>query len=321
MKFAVMFPGQGSQYSGMCVDMARSDVRAMRVFEEASEILKTDLIDMIENAPMKVFTMSENAQPATVAASCVLYRKFVEETGAVPDVLVGHSLGEISALICSGGISFGDGIAFTRERGRLMQRALEDKNGFAGIVTDMEAAELERMVKKMPPGEYAAITGYNSPNQFLVAGSPAAARILDDEVEKAGGQFIPFKMIPMKANAPYHSRLMSYLGRDIEAAVKKTAAEKPKIPVWSTVTGKKITNRTEIREILAGQLTRPVLWSQALNGIRAEGARLMVDIGPNRIIRNLVREDESLPPALAYDDMQDRETILNIFNERMKKSA
>ena len=315
MKFAMLFPGQGSQYLGMCGALIKSSPEAARVFERASSALGFDIADMIANAPMKVLTQSENAQPAVVAASYALFEEFMREIGARPQCLVGHSLGEISALVCSGSMSFEDGMRFALARGRLMQRALSDDKGFAGVVTDIAAEAVCRAAKRASANGYVAISGYNSPEQIMVAGVREASKSFDDEIDKAGGQFIPFRMVPMKADAPYHSRLMRYLVPEFVGLVDDIELKAPAYPVWSTVTGWRIKSSSELRSILVKQITSPVLWSQALGRLRNRGVDMMLDIGPNKIARNLVRENARLPVAYAFDDEADREAIADAFGK------
>lgn len=308
-KIAVLFPGQGSQYAGMYRNLIKREPNISSVMERASEVLKFDLVDMVENGSMKTMTMSENAQPAVVAASYAMYQLFVQELGVLPDYMAGHSLGELSALVCAGSISFEDGITFARARGKLMQQALEDNRGFAGIITDLGVQKVFRAIRKTTSKGYVAITGYNSPDQLMVGGSREAARYLDDEVENMGGQFIPFRMIPMKADAPYHSKLMDYLMPAFRELVVCMTFRKPQVPIWSTVTGRSIQHVREIPGVLISQLVAPVRWSQALHRIMDRGAEMFVDIGPGEIVSNLVREDDRLPPALAFDSEFGRREI------------
>ena len=314
MKLALLFPGQGSQYMGMCVPLIKNSLGAARIFDRASAALGFDLAEMIANAPMKVLTKSENAQPAVVAASYTLFEAFIQETGVCPSYLIGHSLGEISALACSGSISFEDSITFARERGRLMQQALVDNMGFAGIVTDLSAEAVCRAVKRARRSGYVAITGYNSPEQTMVAGARKTFKSLEYEVDNAGGQLIPFKMIPMKADAPYHSHLMRYLVPEFVELIDKIEFKPPDYPIWSTVTGWRIKNANELRSALIMQITSPVLWNQVLGRIRNIGVDMIVDIGPNKIIRNLVKENAKMPNAYAYDDERDHRAIMNAIN-------
>ncbi|GAA0365694.1 ACP S-malonyltransferase [Bacillus horti] len=311
MKLALAFPGQGSQYIGMCNKLMMDFSVVNQVFEEANQALDSDLRSLIKNGKLEELTLSEHAQPAVVTASYALYRVFEEQTGLTPFCAVGHSLGEISALIAAGAMSFSDGVRFARKRGEIMHRAMQEKKGRAGIVVDLEEAALMSMINTICLDDYVAITGYNSPNQFIVAGHQTALQRLDKEVATEGGELIPFRMMPMKADAPYHSQLMTYLQPDIKQTLQKIDFNHTKFDVWSTVTGRIIEPTDHIADILGDQLVQPVYWNQALSKINAQEVELIIDMGPQQITRNLVRENKTLPTCLAFDDEGDRELIFD----------
>lgn len=313
MDIAMLFPGQGSQYIQMCKKEAEQDKEVINIFEEASEILKKDLWDMIQNGKMSTLTLSENAQPAIVTASYVLYKKFIKETGIYPTISAGHSLGEISALVCAESISFKEGVALARQRGKLMQEALEEKCGFAGIILDLEEEQVLEIIEKVSKEGYVTVTGYNTPFQFMVGGEKKVARVLDDEVEKMNGQYIPFKMIPMKADAPYHSLLMKPWMPRLKELIEDIQYDMPKFPICSTVTGEVIKSKEEISDNLINQLIKPVKWNQVLHKIDNKGIDVFVDIGPNVITRNLVRENKKLSNIWAYDNGEDKVNILKLL--------
>jgi len=310
MKFAMLFPGQGSQYIGMCNKLIQEFSVADKIFEEANNILDFDIRSLISGGNIEELTLSENAQPAVVIASYALFRIFEEQTGMVPAYAVGHSLGEISALIAAGAVSFSDGLLYVKKRGRLMHRAMEEKRGRAGIVVDLDVNILESIIESIKPNEYLAISGYNSPRQFIVAGTQTALRSLDKEVDKHGGEFIPFRMMPMKADAPYHSALMTFIKPELEEALQSVSFGKTNFDIWSTVTGKLLKPTDYIQEILGNQLVVSVLWNQVLKEMCDTGVELLIDIGPQQIIRNLIKENPELPASLSFDDEEDRKKIL-----------
>ena len=313
MRYSIVFPGQGSQYTGMSSAVMKKNPEAVHIFEEASDVLGLDLHGMIEKTSMKEITKSENAQPAVLTTSYALFRTFINSVEVMPKSLAGHSLGEITALVCAKSIPFAQGVAFARDRGKIMQKALDDNKGFTGVVTDLTVAQVEGLLEEAKKMGYVAITGYNSPKQLILGGERRALRVLDDAVDEAGGQFIPFRMIPMKADAPYHSELMSDIEPMVKDIVDGIRFSKPIYTIWSSVTGSIIKSETAIPQILIKQLISPIQWMQALNGISEDGVDFIVDIGPNKIMRNLAGEYENLPVSLAYDDEPDFETIKRHF--------
>ncbi|RCX18744.1 [acyl-carrier-protein] S-malonyltransferase [Anaerobacterium chartisolvens] len=310
MKLAILFPGQGSQYIGMCGKLIKEFSDVDKIFREANEIMCFDIRSMILDGRIEELTLSQNAQPAVVIASYALFRVFEHQTGVMPSYAVGHSLGEISALIAAGSLSFEQGLSYVGKRGRLMHRAMEEKRGRSGIVTDMELHILEGIIESIALVEYITISGYNSPRQFIVAGTQAALKALDKEADKHGAEFIPFRMIPMKADAPYHSELMTFIRPELREALNGISFKQPKFNIWSTVTGRLIDTADSIPGILGSQLVLPVLWNQSLKQMCNAGVELLVDIGPQVIMRNLIRENPELPETLAFEDEQDAKKIL-----------
>lgn len=315
MKFAILFPGQGCQYIGMCRKLIEEFPTARGIFEEANRAMGFDICSLILNGNIEELTLSENAQPAVVTASYALYCVFEEITGTKPSCAAGHSLGEISALIAAGAVSFSDGVVFARKRGKIMHQAMEEKKGRAGIAVDIEVSVLENIVESIKANDYVTISGYNSPRQFIVAGSQTALRALDKEVDRLGGEFIPFRMMPMKADAPYHSDLMTFVKPEFEKALQSIESGKISFDIWSTVTGEIIKPTECIREILCNQLVLPVRWNQVLKEIAASGVELLIDIGPQQITRNLIRENPELPMCLSFDDEDDREKIMQYLKK------
>lgn len=319
MKFAIAFPGQGSQYIGMCQKLIEEYPVAAEIFEEANDVLNFDIRSLILNGHIEELTLSENAQPAVVTASVALYRVLQEETGVIPFYGVGHSLGEISALIAAEALTFGDGVSYARKRGKIMHRAMEEQKGRAGIVVDLDIETLSSIIEDIRQNDYVTISGYNSPKQFIVAGIKTALSALEKEVDQTSGDFIPFRMMPMKADAPYHSALMEYLKPEIEEALENIVFSQPKFAILSTVTGKVVGPNDSISEILKNQLVSPVLWNEALHKMHESGVECWIDIGPDKIIRNLIRENRALPASLAFEDEEDRQKIYQYMKKEVFK--
>lgn len=311
MRVAIMFPGQGCQYVGMCRNLVKEFSEAVDIFEEANAALSFDIHSLILNGDIRELTLSENAQPAVVVMSYILFRFFVAETGITPYCAVGHSLGEISALISAGALSFCDGLVYVRNRGRIMHAAIQEKRGRAAVVTDIDFQLLAQIVDSIKPIEYIAISGYNSPKQFVVVGTKSALLSLEKKIDDGKrGEFIPFSMIPMKADAPYHSNLMAFVAPELDGVLRELSFKKTDFDVWSTVTGKVIKPEDDIKSILSKQLISPVLWNQVLGQICDCGVDLLIDMGPHQIMKNLAKENVRLSPSLAFDDEHDRQQIL-----------
>lgn len=306
MDIVLMFPGQGSQYKGMCKKLIESEIETKMVFEEASEILRFDLIELITESKMSTLTLSENAQPAVVAASYALYKDYMKKIGIRPTCAVGHSLGEISALTCAGSIPFQDAIKLSKARGKMMQTALEKKEWGAGLAVDLTQKQVEDIIEKSRDKGYIVISGYNSPKQFVIAGERRALLEFDNGTDKTSGQFIPFKMIPMKADTAYHSSLMAYCQPMMREMIKDIPFSKPKFEIFSTVTGERVMLEEEIRTLLVNQLVTPIKWNQTLEKVSKGQGNLFVDIGPNKLMYNLLKESKQEINSIAYEDGQEK---------------
>lgn len=319
MTVCALFPGQGSQYIGMCSDLLNNEPEANHIFAEASDALGYDLRTLIMEGTLDQLTASVHAQPAVVTASCVLFDSFVRRTGITPDYAIGHSLGEISALVAAGAMQFTDAVRFTAQRGELMHRAIQEQKGRAGLVVDIAQAELEEMVDSIRQTEYVTISGYNSPRQFVVAGTANGLRLLDDKMDHSDGEFIPFRMMPMKADAPYHSELMQFIQPELEEMLAEIAFSPPRFSICSTVQGELIQRAGDIPKLLSQQLLRPICWNQALTRVHELGATVWIDVGPGESIRNMLAENTALPVAYSLDHPQDRSRLVQL-DETITKS-
>jgi len=320
MRAALMFPGQGCQYIGMCKSLIKKSDKARQIFRAANDVLSFNLVKMVLEGNIRELMLTKHAQPAVVTASYAFYHAYLETTESEPVCAIGHSLGEISALIAAGTIDFEDGVNFAAQRGSIMQEAAAEKNGCAGVVLDVDINTVQAIVKDICQRDYAAITGYNSPKQFLVAGTHKAISELEERVDEAGGDYIAFRMIPMKEGAPYHSELISFIVPSMEDIIGRMTFKDPKFDIISTVTGSLI-EVDELPKVLAMQLLKPVIWSQALEKVAVLKPDCIIDIGPQQIMRNLVQETLKVPKALAFDDDDDRKNIEKMAKRFLMKEA
>lgn len=319
--FGMLFGGQGTQYKGMCSDLVGKSIRINEVFETASAVLGIDVIEAINTYSMKQLTFSDIAQPLVVTASCAAHVAFTEEFGVKPDFMCGHSLGEISALICSGAIGLREGIDFVKKRGVVMsQLASKEYRGSVGVVLDISLDELEKIIADNQVDGYTVITAYNSTKQFLVAGEPAAMKTLENRLDNCGAQLVPYRMIPMRTDAPYHSKLAGVLADKLAELTCQLNISSPEIPVYSTVTGE-LHKKDDIAAVLVKQLQMPVLWMQTLSKSSKEcSADFLLEVGPGNTMRNNVRATEDLPICLSYDDFEDKKKLIELLGHTMVRS-
>lgn len=306
MSYVALFPGQGSQYKGMCKSLLERNSSAAHVVQTASDVLGTDVLELLSKGTLQQLTSSELAQPLVVAASVCYFQSLLEKQGELPYAGIGHSLGELSSYVCAEAICLKEGLQFAKKRGELMESAILKQKGNAGLAIDIELEKLEPIIVQLQAeGGALMITGYNSRSQFIVAGDRQSLKQLDQHMEKLGAQFIPFRMVPMKADAPYHSSFMQFLQQDMEELVDQLTISAPWFPTLSTVTKSLVDDPAKIRVVLKDQLMTPVYWTQAIDHPLLHENLLFIDVGPNQIMHNLVLEHNYEKKCYAYDEMID----------------
>ena len=302
VNYAMLFPGQGAQTIHMCQRIYQEKESARQLFNRSSEILGYDIWEIINSGHLRTLTQTPIAQPAVFITSYLMFLDFMEKCGIFPKAVVGHSLGEISALVCAGGIEFEAALIFIKQRAELMDKVAGEKVGFSGLITDLKEEDVAKLLNELNQLGYVSISGYNSPKQFIVAGVSTIEKNLDKEVAKLGGEYIPFRMIPMKVSAPYHTKLMKNYDSCIKDYVSQLQFKDLKIPVLSTVNGDFIKSSSEILELLIQQMSSPVLWNKTMKIVMSHGYDFLVDIGPSSIMKNLVLESDSSCEVYAFDE-------------------
>lgn len=302
MSYVALFPGQGSQYVGMCQHHLEANKAASKWFAIASEVLGLDVARLIREGTLQQLTKSELAQPLVVLASYCNFAALVKEKNELPAAAIGHSLGEISAYVCAEAISLEQGLRFAKLRGELMERAVIERKGHAGIAIDITKELLEQQIQNLQQQHVIVISGYNSRNQFIVAGEKEALRKLDASIDQLGGQFVPFRMMPMKADAPYHSPLMAFVQDELDQLVEQLVIRNAAFPILSTVTVECVEKTNQIRHVLKQQLLTPVYWTQALEHPFINSGLQLIDVGPNQVMHNLVVEHNQEKKCYAYDE-------------------
>lgn len=317
MKIALLFPGQGAQYIGMCKQLIDTFSVAAQIFEEANEVLGYDLQKMILTGDMKELTHLAYAQPAVVTASYALYRVLVQETGLKPFCGTGHSLGEISALVAAGGISFAEGVRFAGERGAIMYRAFTEKKGRTGLLLGLDEGTVEEEVRKIQESTgFVSVCCYNSPGQFVVSGEEKALADLEKSVRKLKGEFVPFRMMPMKVDAPFHSILMRFIEEEIRDKLMELVCAPLDWMVISTVTGRPYESHESIQEYLTVQLVTPVQWRQAISYIESLDVSYVFEVGPQSSMKQLFIENTKKIRCYSFDDKDDYRKITRFLLAR-----
>ena len=283
LRFAVLLPGQGSQYVGMGKLLYEKFPLARELFAEASEVLKFSLSELCFNGDVIELTKTYNAQPALLTISYIMYRLYVKEKKLSPTVMLGHSLGELSALVCSEMISFAEGVALARDRGLYMHECGEKNPGTMLAVITPDFDEISRLCKEISSdGAILEVANYNSESQVVVSGHAAAVEELKRPLKEKN-----IRSVPLNVSAPFHSSIMRSATDKLRARLRQIRFQPPVVPIISNVSGQLYSSEEDIPEKLAAQVVSPVRWLQSIRWARELGVNLFVEIGPKSVLKNL----------------------------------
>ena len=285
-KWAFLFPGQGSQYVGMGKDLKENFKVAADVFAEADEALHEDLTKLCFEGPEDDLKLTRNTQPAILTVSIAALRVLQQETGLVPAMTAGHSLGEYSALVASGALRFADAVAIVRKRGTFMQEAVPVGVGGMAAVLGMETDALEQICKESAEGQAVAPANYNCPGQIVISGHMEAVKRAAAKAEAAGAK----KVVMLPVSAPFHSSLMKPAAEKLGKALEAVTVQELKIPVLSNVEADFYPGKNDVKRLLTEQVDHPVRWIEEMEKMVREGVDKCVEIGPGKVLNGLVRK-------------------------------
>jgi [acyl-carrier-protein] S-malonyltransferase len=282
---AFIFPGQGAQFPGMGKDLFDNFAVAKRVFEEANEALDFDLSGLCFNGPEDDLKLTRNTQPAILTMSVAALRVVESETGVRPSLAAGHSLGEYSALVCSGAIDFTAAVKVVRLRGTFMQEAVPVGVGAMAAILSAEADALLEMCAEAAQGEVVAPANYNSPGQIVIAGHASA---VNRAIEIAKGRGYRKAML-LPVSAPFHCSLMQPAADRLRAVLAGLSYQKMMLPVVTNVEARANDDCARVQELLVTQVCAPVLWEQSVNVMIQSGVTRFIEIGPGKVLSCLVK--------------------------------
>ena len=285
-KWAFLFPGQGSQYVGMGKDLKQNFKVAADIFAEADEALHEDLSKLCFEGPEDDLKLTRNTQPAILTVSIAALRVLQQETGLVPAMTAGHSLGEYSALVASGALQFTDAVAIVRKRGTFMQEAVPVGVGGMAAVLGMETEVLEQICKESAEGQAVSPANYNCPGQIVISGHMEAVKRAAARAEAAGAK----KVVMLPVSAPFHSALMKPAAEKLARALEPVTVQDLKIPVLSNVEADFYPSKNDVKRLLTEQVDHPVRWIEEMEKMVREGVDKCVEIGPGKVLNGLVRK-------------------------------
>lgn len=299
MKFALVFPGQGSQSIGMMQPFAASEaVRA--AFAEASETLGQDLWQLAAEGPAEELNSTVNTQPLMLTAGYAVYRAWREAGGPEPALVAGHSLGEYTALVAAGAIAFSDALPLVRFRAQAMQEAVPKGAGAMAAILGLDDGAVREVCDEAAQGEVVEAVNFNAPSQVVIAGHTAAV-IRATEIAKSRGAK---RAIMLPVSAPFHSSLLKPAAERLAGYLKDVAFNTPRIPIVNNVDVAMETDAARIKDALARQACSPVRWVESIRRMAAEGIAGVAECGPGKVLAGLTRRIDGSLQSFAVTDPQ-----------------
>ena len=283
---AFVFPGQGAQFVGMGKDLYENNPVAKEMFDKANEILGFNITDLMFNGTDEDLRQTKVTQPAIFLHSVILAKTMGDDFN--PDMVAGHSLGEFSALVAAGALSFEDGLRLVSARAQAMQKACEKTPSTMAAVLALPDAKVEELCASVTEGVVVP-ANYNCPGQIVISGSIEGVDAACAKMLEAGAK----RALPLKVGGAFHSPLMEPARAELADAIAHTDFHAPKCPVYQNVNAEPQTDPETIKKNLIAQLTAPVRWTQTIQNMIAAGADTFVEVGPGAVLQGLVKKISS----------------------------
>lgn len=297
-KFAMVFPGQGSQTVGMLADLATQFPIVEQTFAEASDALGYDLWKLVQEGPAEELNKTWQTQPALLAASVAIYRVWQQQNGAQPAMMAGHSLGEYSALVCAGVLDFKQASRLVELRGKLMQEAVPAGTGAMSAIIGLDNDAIAKACEESAQGEVVSPVNFNSPGQVVIAGNKDAVERAGAACKAAGAK----RALPLPVSVPSHCALMKPAAEKLAVALQEVTFNAPKFAVINNVDVKTETSPEAIRDALVRQLYSPVRWSESVEFMAGEGVEHLLEVGPGKVLTGLTKRIVDTMTAAAIND-------------------
>lgn len=279
---AYVFPGQGAQFIGMGKELFDNSQSGKELFEKANDILGYRITDIMFSGTDEELRQTKVTQPAIFLHSVILAHELGDSFQ--PDMAAGHSLGEFSALVAAGALSFEDGLKLVYARAMAMQSACEAEPSTMAAILGLEDEVVENVLKDID--EIVVPANYNSPGQLVISGSMKGIDIACEKLKEAGAR----RALPLKVGGAFHSPLMEPARVELAKAIENTTFKSPVCPVYQNVNAKPETDPDRIKKNLIAQLTSPVRWTQTVENMIADGANLFIEVGPGNVLQGLVKK-------------------------------
>ncbi|MEW8690585.1 MAG: ACP S-malonyltransferase [Candidatus Thiodiazotropha endolucinida] len=307
--FGIVFPGQGSQSVGMLSELAAAHPIVSQTFAEATDALGYDLWELVQNGPNDALNQTTKTQPAMLAAGVSVWRVWLEQGGAKPQIMAGHSLGEYTALVCADAIEFADAVRLVAERGRFMQEAVPEGSGGMAAILGLDDDQVKTVCAEAASGDVIEAVNFNSPGQVVVAGHKEAVDRACVLAKEAGAK----RALPLPVSVPSHCALMKPAAERLAQLLNEITIAQPSISVIHNASVALAADAETIREQLAAQLYSPVRWVETVQMMATSGISSLLEAGPGKVLAGLTKRiDRSLVGLPVFDAkslMQALETL------------
>jgi [acyl-carrier-protein] S-malonyltransferase len=305
MKLAMVFPGQGSQSVGMLKTYAGlPEVDAVR--EQASAALGADFLRLLDEGPAEQLSLTVNTQPAMLTAGIAAYRAWRALGGPEPALVAGHSLGEYSALVAAGALSFADALPLVRFRAQAMQEAVPEGQGAMAAILGLDDEGARAACAEAAQGEAVQAVNFNAPGQVVIAGNKAAVARAIEACKAKGAK----RAMPLPVSAPFHSSLMQPAAEKLKGYLEKVSISVPRIALLNNVDVKVESDPTRIKGALVRQAASPVRWAETVRKMAAEGMTHIIECGPGKVLAGLTKRIDGSLQGMALADRASLEQAL-----------
>jgi [acyl-carrier-protein] S-malonyltransferase len=307
---AFLFPGQGSQYAGMGKLLAEAFPEARRAFEEADQVLDFPLSRLCFEGPEEELKKTENTQPALLAVAIAAYRVLAGRNYQ-PKLVAGHSLGEYSALVAAGSLTFADALRLVRKRGRYMQEAVPQGVGAMAALLKLPEGKLDQVLEEAAQGEIVTAANLNSPEQVVIAGHAGAVERAMNLAKAAGAR----RAVRLAVSAPFHCPLMKPAQERLAADLEIADFADLRVPLINNWQAAAVTTGADARRGLYKQIPNPVRWTESIRALARSGVRGFVEVGPGSVLVGLVRTIEPALEGIKFGEPADMEKVEGLFSK------